>query len=121
MSSSASEISAATAHSVAVLDDELKLELNDGRTLFVPLVWYPRLLHGTSDERSHWRLIGDGRGIHWPDLDEDISVEGLLQGRRSGESQTSLKRWLEARRTPEKQSHSGEATEPPTRSGRKKP
>jgi hypothetical protein len=121
MSFSAFDTNGATAHTVAVSDDALKVELNDGRTLFVPLSWYPRLLHGTSEERSHWRLIGDGGGIHWPDLDEDISVDGLLQGQRSGESQTSLKRWLEGRRAPEKQSHSGDATEPPTGSGCKKP
>jgi hypothetical protein len=112
MSSSASEISAATAHAVAVLDDELKVELNDGRTLLVPLVWYPRLLHGTSEERSHWRMVGAGRGIHWPDLDEDISVEGLLLGRRSGESQTSLKRWLEGRRTVKNGSDACDSSEP---------
>jgi hypothetical protein len=59
--------------------------------------WYPRLWHGTPEERHHWRLIGGGEGIHWPELDEDISVENLLAGKPSGESQRSLKRWLEAR------------------------
>jgi hypothetical protein len=63
----------------------------------VPVVWYPRLLHGTTQERDNWRLIGQGEGIHWPDLDEDISVENLLEGTPSGESQRSLKRWLEER------------------------
>ena len=72
---------------------------DDARTRSVPLEWYPRLAHGTPAERGVWRLIGRGEGIHWPELDEDISVEGLLAGRRSGESQRSLKRWLEARRS----------------------
>ena len=79
-------------------DDSLTVELSDGRTISVPLAWYPRLTHATGDERSRWRLIGRGEGIHWSDLDEDISVEGLLAGRPSGESQRSLKRWLELRR-----------------------
>jgi Protein of unknown function (DUF2442) len=98
MSSSATEIRAPSARDVVVTDDELTVSLTDGRTLSVPLTWYPRLWHGTAEERSHWGLIGDGRGIHWPDLDEDISVEGLLEGRRSGESPHSLKKWLERRR-----------------------
>jgi hypothetical protein len=87
----------ARALQVSVKDDELAVDLVDGRTVVVPLAWYPRLLHGTRQERNRWRLIGRGMGIHWPDLDEDISVEGLLAGRPSGESQRSLKRWLEAR------------------------
>src|SRR5829696_5099952 len=82
---------------VSVSDDALVVELSDGRTLAVPLVWYPRLLHGTAEERAGWRLIGGGEGIHWEALDEDLSVEGLLAGRPSGESQRSLKRWLESR------------------------
>lgn len=81
--------------------DALVVELVDGRTLTVPLAWYPRLLHGTPAERAHWRLIGNGMGVHWPDLDEDISVEGLLAGRRSGETVASIKRWLEARKAGE--------------------
>ncbi len=76
---------------------DLTVELADGRTVSVPLLWYPRLANATADERRNWRLIGRGEGIHWPDLDEDISVAGLLAGRRSGESQRSLKRWLELR------------------------
>jgi len=83
---------------VNVTDDTLTVELLDGRTLSVPLAWYPRLTHATPEERSRWRLIGRGEGIHWSDLDEEISVEGLLAGRPSGESQKSLKRWLERRR-----------------------
>ena|SRR5688572_17027370 len=78
-------------------DDHLIVDLSDGRTISVPLDWYPRLLHGTPQERAHWRLIGRGDGIHWPDLDEDLSVDGLLEGRRSGESEGSFKRWLEKR------------------------
>lgn len=75
----------------------LTVDLVDGRSLSIPLIWYPRLWHGTDQERQHWEWIGDGVGIHWPDLDEDISIEGLLLGRRSGESQRSLQRWLENR------------------------
>jgi len=73
------------------------VELSDARSISVPLAWYPRILHGEPDERRNWKLIGSGEGIRWDDLDEDISVEGLLAGRRSGESQDSLKRWLRAR------------------------
>jgi hypothetical protein len=87
----------ATAQRVAITDDTLTLDLTDGRTISVPLTWYPRLLHGTPAERSHWRFIGQGEGIHWPDLDEDIKVAHVLSGRPSQESQASLKRWLDAR------------------------
>jgi hypothetical protein len=86
-----------TAQDVRITDDCLSADLTDGRTISVPLAWYPRLLHGTPEERSNWRFIGEGVGIHWPDLDEDISVENLLFGKPSGESASSLKRWLEAR------------------------
>jgi Protein of unknown function (DUF2442) len=86
------------AQSVTVSDDTLSVDLVDGRTISVPTAWYPRLAHATAQERSRWRLIGQGEGIHWPDLDEDISVDNLLSGRPSGESQASLKRWLENRR-----------------------
>ena len=79
-------------------EDSMIVQLDDGRALSVPLAWYPRLLHGTQQEREKFELIGDGEGIHWPDLDEDISVEGLLAGRRSAESDASLARWLEKRR-----------------------
>ena len=91
------EAASARVLSVAVTEEALTVELADGRTLSVPLAWYPRLLHGTSEERSHWRLIGAGEGIHWPDLDEDICVESLLLGKPSGESQGSLKAWLASR------------------------
>jgi hypothetical protein len=81
-----------------VTDDALVVDLADGRTITVPLAWFPRLAHGTPVERATWRFIGGGEGIHWPDLDEDISVESLLAGRRSGETQDSLRRWLESRK-----------------------
>jgi hypothetical protein len=97
MSVSLTDIQVARAHAVSVTDDSLTVDLIDGRTLSVPLAWYPRLAHGTLDERNHWQLIGDGEGIHWPDLDEDLSVEGLLLGRPSGECQRSLQRWLAER------------------------
>ena len=82
---------------LALSDDLLTAELSDGRTISAPLSWYPRLCHGTAEEREDWRLIGGGRGIHWPQLDEDISVENLVFGQPSAESQSSLKRWLENR------------------------
>ena len=82
---------------VDITDDALTVELSDGRTISVPLAWYPRLQNATKKELSNWQFIGKGQGIHWDDLDEDISVEGLLAGRHSGESQTSLKRWLTGR------------------------
>ena len=85
------------AEEVMVTEDTLKADLSDGRTIFVPLAWYPRLVHATQGERDNWELIGEGQGIRWPDLDEDISVEGLIAGRPSGESQRSFKRWLEAK------------------------
>lgn len=97
---SASEFPSVRAVAVEVTDNELSVDLEDGRTLSVPVAWYPRLLHGTKRERTRWRLIGRGVGIHWPELDEDISVEGLLAGRRSSESQASLQRWLEQRESP---------------------
>jgi hypothetical protein len=92
------EPSEARAQGVAVTDEALVVELVDGRTITVPLAWYPRLVHGTPAERAQWRFIGDGEGIHWPELDEDISIDGLLAGRRSGETQASLRRWLDLRK-----------------------
>ncbi len=83
-----------------VTADALTVDLADGRTISVPLAWYPRLLHGTPEERGRFRLVEGGDGIHWPDLDEDISMEGIVAGRRSGESQRSLQKWLESRATP---------------------
>jgi hypothetical protein len=92
-----SEANEARAVDVKVTEEELRVDLEDGRTLVVPLAWYPRLVHGTPAERSQWRLVGRGHGIHWPVLDEDISVAGLVAGHRSAETQESLKRWLAAR------------------------
>lgn len=86
------------AASVSVTDDELVIELVDGRTVTVPLAWYPRLFHGTPEERAQWQLTGRGVGIHWPALDEDISVTHVLAGVPSGESASSLRRWFEGRR-----------------------
>ncbi len=91
------EIQSPLAQKITVNDDSLIVDLVDGRTIIVPLEWYPRLLHGTTEERNNWRLIGKGEGIHWLDLDEDISVENLMVGKPSGEHQNSLKRWLQAR------------------------
>ena len=85
------------AEHVRFTEDTLRTELSDGRTISVPLAWYPRLVHATQAERDNWEVIGDGHGIHWPDLDEDLSVEGLIAGRASRESQRSFKRWLQAR------------------------
>ena len=97
MSSSTAEARTARAVRVEITDDALSVELADGRAISVPLAWYPRLVHGTVDERNRWRLLGGGRGIHWPDLDEDISVDNLLNGQPSAESQRSLQTWLEQR------------------------
>ena len=97
MNSSTIEARTVAATNVAVTDDTLTVDLVDGRTIAAPLAWYPRLLHGTPSERAAWRLIAGGHGIHWPELDEDISVVNLLAGQPSAESQTSLKKWLTAR------------------------
>lgn len=99
MSISAVEIDVSDALHVAVTNDTLTVELSDGRTISVPLAWYPRLVHADQAERNNWRLVGRGQGIHWNDLDEDISVEGLLAGKPSGESQRSLRKWLEQRQS----------------------
>ena len=98
MSTSGTELREAVAQGVTASDEALTVDLADGRTITVPLAWFPRLAHGTVAERANWRRIGGGVGIHWPDLDEDISVESLLAGRRSGETQASLRRWLWARK-----------------------
>ncbi len=98
MNSSTVETQVPAASNAQVTDDILSVDLSDGRTISVPVAWYPRLSHGTPKEREHWQLIGNGRGIHWLDLDEDISVENLLTGHPSGESQASFKRWLDRRK-----------------------
>ena len=87
------EIREGRASSVCVTESELIVELEDGRTIMAPIGWYPRLAYGTPHERSDFEIMGGGMGIHWPQLDEDISVEGLLAGRKAGESAASLKRW----------------------------
>ena len=97
MTTSGIELRQALAQSLTVSDEALVVDLVDGRTITVPLAWFPRLARGTARERANWRLIGGGEGIHWPELDEDVSVESLLAGRRSGETQESLRRWLQAR------------------------
>jgi hypothetical protein len=96
---SASELHEARAQAIEMREDCLVVDLADGRTMTVPLLWYPRLWYGTETERTHFEILGDGRYIHWPDLDEDLSVAGMLAGRRSEESAESLKRWLALRET----------------------
>lgn len=83
---------------VLVTDDTLSVDLEDGRTIAVPIAWYPRLAYATTEERSHYQISGAGYGIHWPDLDEDIGVEGLLLGKKSTENPRSLQRWLAQRK-----------------------
>ena len=97
MSTLVTEIRLSRAQDIKITKDEMSVELIDGRTIVVPLVWYPRVFNATERERNNWRLIGNGEGIHWPDLDEDISVEHLLAGIPSGESQSSLQKWLQMR------------------------
>ena len=97
MVTSTIELNLSAVEHVTVTSDALAVDLSDGRSIMVPLAWYPRLMHATDSERENWRLIGNGYGIHWEDLDENISVEGLLLGKLSGESQTSFKRWLSGR------------------------
>lgn len=98
MSISAVEIEVPKAENVKITEDTLIVDLSDGRTISVPLEWFPRLVYATSKELNNWRLIGRGHGIHWEDIDEDISVEGLLAGKPSGESQISFKKWLSKRK-----------------------
>ncbi len=97
MNSLAVDVEEARAQKVSVNEDSLTVDMVDGRTIIVPIAWYARLWHGTPEERSNLEISGDGTLIHWPDLDEDLSVSGILAGRRSGESQQSFNRWLEER------------------------
>jgi hypothetical protein len=99
MSTSPIEITIPVAQNLILTVDTLSVELSDGRTISAPLAWFPRLVHATSKERKNWRWIGRGEGIHWEELNEDISVENLLAGKPSGESQASFKKWL-AKRAP---------------------
>ena len=102
MTTSSLATETAAAKHVRVTEGALVVELRDGRSVSVPLKWYPRLAEGRPSERRRWELIGPGIGIHWPDLDEDISVEALLRGLASNESQASLQRWRASRRRPAK-------------------
>lgn len=97
MNTLVTDLQRARAHTVQVTDDTLVVELSDGRTISVPLAWYPHLWYGNPDERMNFEIIGDGEYIHWPDLDEDLSVSGILSGRKPKESPESLKKWLAAR------------------------
>ena len=85
------------AAAISVMDEKLIVELADGRSLAVPINWYPRLWHASVEERHNWLLLGDGYAIEWPDIDEHIGVENLLAGQRSGESQSSIDQWLASR------------------------
>jgi Protein of unknown function (DUF2442) len=98
MSSLVVEVQEARAKSIKVTDEALTVDLVDGRTIVAPLAWFPRLWHGTPKERNHFEIFGDGTYIHWPDLDEDLTVAGLLAGKQSGEGPESLKAWLNSRR-----------------------
>ena len=98
MTSLVSEETQSKVENVLINEDELTLTLSDGRSKSVPLSFYPRLGHASQEERDNWRIIGQSEGIRWPDLDEDLSVEGILAGRRSGESRKSFQRWLEAKK-----------------------
>ena len=98
MNTSVVDIQDNRALNVQCTDDSLIVDLNDGRTMTIPLAWYPRLQHATREERKDWKLIGEGIGIHWNVIDEDISIEGLILGRASGESQESFNKWLQARK-----------------------
>ena len=97
MTISGIELRDPVAKSLTITEDSLIAYLVDGRTISVPLAWFPRLTHGTPAERANWCFIANGTGIHWPDLDEDISIGSLLAGRSSGETQESLRRWLRSR------------------------
>jgi hypothetical protein len=98
MGSLSTTVQGPRAQRVTLTEDSLVVDLMDGRTVSAPLTWYPRLLRGTPGERANWRLVGSGEGVHWPELDEDLSIESLISGRPSGESQASLKRWPETRK-----------------------
>ena len=99
MRTSTVEAEIPAAENVTVTGDTLSVDLSDGRTISVPLAWFPRLACAAAKERKNWRFIGRGQGIHWEDLDEDISVENLLLGQPSGESQASFQKWLSSRKS----------------------
>ena len=104
MSISAINLGTLRATRVEVTEDTLTAELDDGRTISVPVAWYPRLQEATVSERQNLQLIGNGEGVHWPDLDEDVSVENMLLGRPSSESSASLAKWLLSRGSEDKRS-----------------
>jgi hypothetical protein len=112
MSSSAVETRELLATRVEVSEGTLSVELADGRAIAVPLAWYPRLAYGSAEERGSWRLLGGGLGIHWPALDEDISVANLLAGQPSAESQASFQKWLASRIRPSRGRRARTGTEP---------
>ncbi len=91
------ELTVPELENTTISEDSLSVALTDGRRISVPLAWYPRLFHATKRERQHFKIIGKGEGIHWPDIDEDISVENILSGKISAESPQSFERWLKAR------------------------
>ena len=97
MSISTDKRDEALATNLHFADDSLTVDFADGRKIEVPLSWYPRLVHATKKERENWEMMLDGEGFHWPDLDEDLSVDGFIKGRPSGESKRSFDRWLEAK------------------------
>lgn len=103
MHSAAVTLKLARVVNVMVTDDTLSVDLEDGRTISVPIGWYPRLAHGTLAERANFQISGAGYGIHWPDLDEDIGVEGLLLGKKSVESPASFEGWLRRRKQRQQQ------------------
>jgi hypothetical protein len=94
MDSAAATLALSRVVNVTVTEDTLSVDLEDGRTIAVPIGWYPRLAHGTAEERANFQISGAGFGIHWPDLDEDIGVEGLVLGKKATESRSSFERWL---------------------------
>ena len=98
MPTSVLKIESPAAVHITVTDACLSAELADGRNISVPLGWFPRLVHGTPEERDNWELSRDGAHIHWPDLDEDVSVEGLIAGWPSRETEESFNRWLAAKK-----------------------
>ncbi len=118
MSSSTVETREALACDIEVSADTLSVELADGGTIAAPLAWYPRLAHATAEERGEWRLLGGGRGIHWPALDEDISIANLLAGQPSAESQNSFKKWLAGRAKPSRSRRKRTGAEPDAAAGR---
>ena len=120
MSSSVVEMHEARAQSASLSEEALTVELVDGRTIIVPLVWFPRLWHGTPQERNYFEIFGDGAYIHWPDLDEDLTVTGLLAGQRSGESPQSLRKWLGSRKEKPRGADGSPSREALRRTGQKR-